>query len=108
MTLEAMPQYDDSFVREADQGGRRWTLTGRVQGVGFRWFVWRVARRLDLDGTVRNLPGGEVEVVARGEPDRLARLEASLRQGPPGARVDGVVSGSAPAPVAGSGFAITS
>ncbi|MFL5495977.1 MAG: acylphosphatase [Gemmatimonadales bacterium] len=66
----------------------RFLIAGAVQGVGFRWFVARHARGLDLTGYARNLPDGRVEVVARG-PDaaRLERLEALLRSGPAGARV---------------------
>jgi len=65
----------------------RWLLTGRVQGVGFRYFVRQTARELGVAGRVRNLPGGEVEVEAAGDPPTLARLRERLRQGPPGARV---------------------
>lgn len=66
------------------------TVTGRVQGVGFRWFVQRVACSSGLTGYVRNLHGGGVEVVAEGEEPALQRLLESLRQGPPGARIDRV------------------
>jgi acylphosphatase len=62
-------------------------LTGRVQGVGFRWFVRREAQELGLTGRVRNLPDGSVEVEAAGGPEPLAAFRARLRQGPPGARV---------------------
>jgi len=66
---------------------RRYIVEGRVQGVGFRYFVLRTARELGLAGHVRNLPDGTVEVEAAGEKDGLARLEERLRQGPPPARV---------------------
>jgi acylphosphatase len=62
-------------------------VSGRVQGVGFRYSAVREARRLGLTGCVRNLPDGAVEVIAEGPRGRLARLEAWLRLGPPGARV---------------------
>jgi acylphosphatase len=65
----------------------RWLLAGRVQGVGFRYFVRQEARELAVTGRVRNLPGGEVEVLAAGGPEALERLRQRLRQGPPGARV---------------------
>jgi len=65
-------------------------VRGRVQGVGFRWFVVREAERLGLRGYTRNLPDGRVEVVASGIPDALDQLVASLQQGPSGARVDAV------------------
>ena len=60
---------------------------GRVQGVGFRWWTCRLARRLGLRGQVRNLRDGSVEVRARGRGDALASFEEGLGQGPPGARV---------------------
>ena len=66
-------------------------IQGRVQGVGFRWFVQREAAGLDLRGWVRNTEDGEVEVVAAGEPAELDELRATLRRGPRGARVDRLV-----------------
>jgi acylphosphatase len=69
---------------------RRYLVRGRVQGVGFRWFVARTARKLGLTGHARNLPDGSVEVVASGEPAELERLAHELAKGPPGAVVAGV------------------
>lgn len=69
---------------------RRYRITGRVQGVGFRYATLNTARRLDIDGWVRNLRDGSVEVVARGGRDGLTKLEDFLEQGPFGARVDEV------------------
>jgi acylphosphatase len=66
-------------------------IQGRVQGVGFRWYVQREAGRMDLRGWVRNTEEGEVEVVASGTAEELAELRASLRRGPRGARVDRLV-----------------
>jgi len=66
-------------------------IQGRVQGVGFRWFVHREASELDLCGWVRNTEEGEVEVLASGPPADLAELRASLRRGPRGSRVDRIV-----------------
>ncbi|MGA3161472.1 MAG: acylphosphatase [Terracidiphilus sp.] len=66
-------------------------IQGRVQGVGFRWYVQREAGKLDLRGWVRNTEEGEVEVVASGTAEELAELRASLRRGPRGARVDRLV-----------------
>jgi acylphosphatase len=60
---------------------------GRVQGVGFRWFVVDVARELGLSGWVRNRPDGKVEVAACGSAAALAQLEAAVASGPPGAHV---------------------
>lgn len=66
-------------------------IKGRVQGVGFRWFVHREASDLALRGWVRNTEDGDVEVVATGSPEDLAELRDSLRKGPRGARVDRVI-----------------
>ena len=63
------------------------TVTGSVQGVGFRWFVQRIACSSQLTGHVRNMDDGGVEVVAEGEEAALQRLLDALRQGPPGATV---------------------
>lgn len=65
-------------------------ISGRVQGVGFRWFVREEARRLGLSGWVTNLPDGSVEVAAGGEGTSLQRLRAALAVGPAGADVKGV------------------
>jgi acylphosphatase len=65
-------------------------VSGIVQGVGFRWFVREKARRLGLNGWVRNLPDGSVEVVAAGDDGQLELLKEELRRGPPGAVVDGL------------------
>jgi acylphosphatase len=69
---------------------RRFTVTGHVQGVGFRWFVARHARSLGLSGYARNLEDGRVEVVAIGDEPALVRLEELLRSGPANAQVTGV------------------
>ena len=65
-------------------------ISGRVQGVGFRWFVREEARRLGLSGWVTNLPDGEVEVRAAGEGSSLERLRRALEVGPTGAQVPAV------------------
>lgn len=65
-------------------------VRGRVQGVLFRSFVERHARRLGLVGYARNLFDGRVEVEAEGERSALEELLKQLHQGPPGARVEGV------------------
>ena len=67
---------------------RRYLVSGRVQGVGFRWFASRAARDLGVAGFVRNLPDGRVEVVAAGDEADLAALQARLASGPPGALVE--------------------
>ena len=65
-------------------------IGGRVQGVGFRWFVREEARRLGLSGWVTNLSSGEVEVRAGGERSSLERLRRALQVGPSGAQVEHV------------------
>ena len=65
-------------------------IRGRVQGVGFRWFVREEARRLGLSGWVTNLRTGEVEVSAGGEQRSLERLRRALHVGPAGAQVEQV------------------
>jgi len=61
---------------------------GTVQGVGFRYFTFRTARRLSLNGYVRNNSDGSVEVVAEGNKGNLLTLVEELRIGPPGASVE--------------------
>lgn len=70
---------------------RHYLVKGRVQGVGFRWFVHREAADLELRGWVRNTDAGHVELVAAGDAEALADLRASLRQGSRGSRVDAVL-----------------
>jgi acylphosphatase len=62
-------------------------VRGDVQGVGFRWATERQARRLGVAGHVRNLPTGDVEVVAEGEAAAVDQLIAWANHGPPAARV---------------------
>ena len=78
-----------------DSGGwvaaaRRWRITGRVQGVGYRAFAARAGRALNLRGGARNLDDGRVEVVASGAVHALDRLEAVLGEGPGLSRVSRV------------------
>ena len=68
----------------------RVVIRGRVQGVGFRYFVLRRALALGLTGWVRNRPDGSVEVDAEGDRSALEALIETLRAGPPGARVRGL------------------
>lgn len=68
----------------------RLLVSGRVQGVGFRWFVREAARQQRLAGWVRNRPDGSVELEAAGDDAAFRAFVETLRQGPPGARVDDV------------------
>jgi acylphosphatase len=68
----------------------RYLVQGRVQGVGYRYFVMKQAAALEVAGFARNLPDGSVEVVAEGEEERLADLEQRLRDGPAFASVSSV------------------
>jgi acylphosphatase len=73
------------------------TVVGRVQGVGFRYFVRRRAIELDLRGWVANEPDGTVRCVAEGPRELLVVLEEQLREGPPSAIVDRVIVAWMPA-----------
>jgi acylphosphatase len=79
---------------------RKFVVRGRVQGVGFRWFVEREARTLGISGWVRNNSDGSVEVLASGTQEQLFGLRSRLQQGPRAARVDNVEEAEAK-PVAG-------
>ncbi len=79
------------MAESSQEAARHYCVEGRVQGVGFRWFVHREAAALGLRGSVRNTQGGAVEVMAAGPLDALAKLRAALEQGPRGSRVDRVV-----------------
>ena len=65
-------------------------VRGRVQGVGFRWFIVEKAEELELAGWVRNRADGRVEIAAAGPRDALMKLESAARSGPRGARVEEV------------------
>jgi acylphosphatase len=83
----------------------RYLVRGRVQGVGYRYFVLREAEGLGVSGFARNLPDGSVEVVAEGEDGVLRQLEDRLRHGPSFAQVAGVERAEVPAR-GGAGFHI--
>ena len=65
-------------------------VSGRVQGVGFRWFVARQAKALGISGWVRNLPDGRVEIAASGPKSALLQFESAVAEGPPFANVSRV------------------
>jgi len=68
----------------------RLLVRGRVQGVGFRWFVRVSARRLGLSGWVANTPDGSVEIAVSGDQAKLDELRRTVGRGPDGAHVEGV------------------
>jgi acylphosphatase len=70
--------------------GRRFIVTGRVQGVGFRYFTHDAAVREGVTGWVANTPDGRVEAYLEGESEAVTRVERAIRRGPPGARVETV------------------
>ena len=74
----------------------RYVISGRVQGVGFRWFVEREAAHIGVTGWVRNCSGGDVEVMATGTRDQHGSLRQKLEQGPRASRVDHVGESKAP------------
>ena len=83
-----------------EKQARRFLVRGRVQGVGFRWFVEREAHILGIAGWVRNNPDSSVEVLAMGTREQLSGLRSRLREGPRAARVDDVEESEAK-PVSG-------
>jgi acylphosphatase len=91
----------------ASRKAARYLISGRVQGVGFRFFARRSAERLRLTGFAKNLSDGRVEVYAIGPAELLAALRIELNQGPHGASVSGVSEEDAPIdPLYATGFSI--
>ncbi len=78
------------WVMTPPQIRRRYLISGRVQGVGFRWFTRGTADRLNLVGWVKNLPDGSVLCEAQGSPDLLEDFLGQLREGPAFARVSDI------------------
>jgi acylphosphatase len=69
---------------------RRFWINGRVQGVGFRYFVHDIATREGVTGYVRNLPDRRVEAFVEGDLEAVTRVERAIRTGPAGARIEHV------------------
>ena len=86
---------------------RRYLITGRVQGVGFRYFTQRVAAQHGISGWVRNTPDGRVEIEAEGNDQAMRQFEHQVSTGPAGAVVDLVDTREiSVGPVLQPGFAI--
>ena len=85
---------------------RRYLITGRVQGVGFRYFTQRVAVQHGISGWVRNTPDGGVEVEAEADADALHQFERQISTGPAGAHVDQVSTTEVAVGPVHSGFSI--
>ncbi|MBV9181535.1 MAG: acylphosphatase [Acidobacteria bacterium] len=88
--LSSSSMLDTSDSRDKNLLARRYLVRGRVQGVGFRWFVEREAGILGIGGWVRNNADGTVEVLALGTREQLLGLRSRLQAGPRAARVDDV------------------
>ena len=90
MFAQPAQQCETGRVDEAIEA-KHFLVKGRVQGVGFRWFVHREAAEIGLRGWVKNTDAGDVEIVASGEAGQLAELSAALHKGSRGSRVDAVL-----------------
>lgn len=66
----------------------KYLVSGRVQGVGFRWFVQQQANKLNISGTVKNLINGDVEIIAQSDISTLENFKSQVRKGPALSRVD--------------------
>lgn len=91
---------------EPGEAARRFLVRGRVQGVGYRAFVWREAAHLGLSGWVRNRFDGSVEVVVRGPEQQLRTLKTLLQEGPPWSEVDFVEEAAIEPDPTLSGFSV--
>ena len=85
---------------------RRFVISGRVQGVGFRYFTQDAARREGLHGFVRNNDDGTVEAVAEGDSEALERFERAIRRGPSRSRVEHVMIDEVEPAMPATGFDI--
>jgi len=85
---------------------RRYVISGRVQGVGFRYFTQRVADQHGISGWVRNTPDGAVEIEAEGDAQALGAFERRVAAGPAGAHVDHVETTPATPRSTRAGFSI--
>ena len=99
--------YSGNFALESDAPVEcGWIVWGTVQGVGFRWWAHREAKRLGIVGLVRNRSDGGVEVMARAMADELERFEKSIRRGPPMSVVERLEAVACTLPAESDGFSI--
>jgi acylphosphatase len=87
-------------------GAKRYIVRGRVQGVGYRYFAQGAADRLGVNGFVRNLPNGDVEIQAEADSRTLATFRQELEDGPPMARVTEIIESDIPVSVGYTSFFI--
>ena len=85
---------------------KRFFVSGRVQGVGFRYYVQDHAAVEGVHGYVRNLPDGRVEALIEGDDESVLRVERALRRGPAGARIDDVIVETAVPSGRATGFSV--
>ena len=85
---------------------KRYLVSGRVQGVGFRYYVQDHAAVEGVHGYARNLPDGRVEALLEGDDESVLRVERALRRGPSGAQVDDVVVEAAVPSGRATGFSV--
>jgi acylphosphatase len=85
---------------------KRYFVSGRVQGVGFRYYVQDHAAVEGVHGYARNLPDGRVEALLEGDDESVLRVERALRRGPSGAQVDEVVVETAVSSGRATGFSV--
>jgi len=101
-----MSQITHAIIARSMRVARRYLISGRVQGVGFRYFTADAAEREGLQGWVRNTPDGRVEISAEGDVEAMDRFERSIRQGPRGARVEAVEVDHIPPRAGAGGFSV--
>lgn len=99
--------YSGSFALESDTPVEcGWIVRGTVQGVGFRWWAHREAKRYGIVGLVRNRLDGGVELMARATAEELERFEKSIRRGPPMSEVERLEVVTCTLPTESDGFTI--
>jgi acylphosphatase len=87
-TGKLFPSLSDLYKFEIKMEREKVLVDGKVQGVGYRYFVHQTAKRLNINGYVKNIAGGAVEIDAEGEPEELREFLRICNQGPEFARVD--------------------